>query len=268
MRYEQIPAPAYLNNYVRYIWILESTDSAQRFKTIADGSPGLIFQHTTDGLFLQNNKEMPNVFVYGQATTHAEISLGKSTTIGICFYPNALKSVFGLDASELTDNCMDLDLFAARQGFDLREQLLNMGGSVSTQINWLCAYLFAQTRKNKHQVDTYMNHVLSMMIQSKGMVSLKSLQNELQLSERSFERKFKQHVGISPKMFSRICGFQASLSQLKNNEYEKLSDIAYGNGYSDQSHFIRTFKEFAGFSPYQYQKQADKVADNFPELIK
>ncbi|MNV73647.1 HTH-type transcriptional activator RhaS [compost metagenome] len=107
-----------------------------------------------------------------------------------------------------------------------------------------------------------------MMIESKGLASLKGLQNQLQLSERSFERKFKQHVGVTPKMFSRICGFQASLSQLKKNEYDKLSDIAYGNGYSDQSHFIRTFKEFAGFSPYQYQKQADKVADNFPELIK
>ena len=162
---------------------------------------------------------------------------------------------------------MDLDLFATGQGYDLREQLLNMG-NVSGQVNMLCAYLFAQICKNDHKTDMQTDYVLSMMIRSKGTVSLKVLQEALRMSERSLERKFKAHVGISPKMFLRICGFQASLSQLKNNEYEKLSDIAYENGYSDQSHFIRTFKEFAGFSPYQYQKQTDNVADNFPELIK
>lgn len=267
MRYEQIPAPAYLSNHVRYIWTLEVGAMSHQFKIIADGSPGLIFQNGGAGLFQQNSKEVPNVFLYGQATTHAEISMGKSTIIGICFFPTALKSIFGLNANELTDTCMDLDLFAARQGYHLREQLLNMG-NVSGQVNMLCAYLFAQICKNDHKTDMQTDYVLSMMIRSKGTVSLKVLQEALRMSERSLERKFKAHVGISPKMFLRICGFQASLSQLKNNEYEKLSDIAYENGYSDQSHFIRTFKEFAGFSPYQYQKQTDNVADNFPELIK
>ncbi|SHF10923.1 helix-turn-helix domain-containing protein [Pedobacter caeni] len=267
MRYEQIHTPAYLSNYVRYIWTLEVGTMNEQFSIIADGSPGLIFQNGATGLLKQNNKEIPNVLLYGQATTHAEISLGKSTMIGLCFFPNALKSIFGLNANELTDTCMDLDLLATKQGYYLREQLLNMD-SISAQINMLCAYLFAEICKNDHKTDAQTDYVLSMMIQSKGTASLKALQEELKVSERSLERKFKQHVGISPKMFSRICGFQASLSQLKNNEYEKLSDIAYENGYADQSHFIRTFKEFAGFSPYQYQKQANKVADHFPELIK
>jgi len=90
----------------------------------------------------------------------------------------------------------------------------------------------------------------------------------LLLSEKSFERKFKQGVGISPKLFSRICRFQAALNQLRNNHYRKLSDVAYENGYADQSHFIRAFKEFAGFSPQQYRLQSHEVVENLPELIK
>jgi len=35
-------------------------------------------------------------------------------------------------------------------------------------------------------------------------VSLPTIQNELSLSERSLERYFKQHIGISPKLFARI----------------------------------------------------------------
>ena len=87
------------------------------------------------------------------------------------------------------------------------------------------------------------------------------------MSERNFERKFREYVGISPKLFSRICRFQSSLKQLQESNYEKLSDIAFENNFSDQSHFIRTFKEFAGFSPNQFQQQTNTIVDNFTEVI-
>jgi AraC-like DNA-binding protein len=112
-----------------------------------------------------------------------------------------------------------------------------------------------------------MQFALSSIIQSKGSVSLITLRETLQLSERSFERKFKQHVGIPPKLFSRIARFQASLNQLKRNQFDKLSDIAFENDYADQSHFIRSFKEFAGCSPFQYQKLGPEVIDNLTELF-
>jgi AraC-like DNA-binding protein len=47
-----------------------------------------------------------------------------------------------------------------------------------------------------------------------------------------------------------------------------LSDIAFENGYADQSHFIRAFQEFAGFTPNQYQKQLLEVVANFPQLLR
>jgi AraC-like DNA-binding protein len=92
------------------------------------------------------------------------------------------------------------------------------------------------------------------------------LQRELQLSERTLERKFKQAVGISPKLFARIARFQQSLDQLRQNQYDKLSDVAYGNEYADQSHFIRVFKEFTGFTPLEFRKQVHEVVENFPEI--
>jgi len=49
--------------------------------------------------------------------------------------------------------------------------------------------------------------------------------------------------------------------QLRNKDYGKLSDIAFENDYSDQSHLIRSFKEFAGISPNQYQKQYNELAE-------
>jgi len=272
MKYKQIQPPDYLKDYVRYFWTLESHGvdaSPKTFRIVADGRPGLIFQRSKNGTFYdQDHKQWRRFFLYGQTTKHTQIHPpAKFSTIGAYFYPSALKSIFGFDADELTDSCLDLNLIPEKQGFHLSEQLLN-ASSMRDQIELIAAFLFFQIKRNNAQVDKPMLHALSQIIQSKGNLALDKLQDNLGLSERSFERHFKRCVGVPAKLFSRICRFQASLIQLGNNNYDKLSDIAFENEYADQSHFIRAFNEFAGFTPNQYQKQSNEVVENFPELIK
>jgi AraC-like DNA-binding protein len=269
MNYQQILPPDYLKTYIRFFWVMESEDmdmTARSYRTVADGCPGLIFQHPEKGIMYQNDKALPGTFLYGQATQYAQIRLaGTFSTIGIYFYPHALKSIFGLNAQELTDTCINMDLMAQEQGIRLTEQLANTG-TFREKIDLLSSYLLCRINKNENGADAEMQYALSRIIASNGSLSLRELQHSLKLSERSFERKFKQHIGIPPKLFSRISRFQASLLQLKNNQYDKLSDIAFENDYTDQSHFIRSFREFAGCSPFQYQKQAVSVMENLTEL--
>ncbi|GAB3510680.1 hypothetical protein GCM10027341_49350 [Spirosoma knui] len=270
MNYREIQPSDYLRGYVRYIWTLETTTAdtpSTIFRPIADGCPGIMFHQSNEGALIQNQKELPDLFLYGQTTQCTEItSSGKHRTIGVVFYPDALKSVFKFDADELTNDCTDLNLLSRQQGYPLGEQLLN-APSVANQISLISSYLTVQLTKSSEQTDNAaMKYALTHLITSNGNVSLKKLQVDLRLTERSFERRFKQWVGISPKLFARICRFQASLGQLRNNTYDKLSDIAFEQEYADQSHFIRTFKEFAGVSPYQFQKQNSDVAENFSLL--
>ena len=272
INYQKLPPPENLKAFVQYIWVLESegTDlSLKYFGPLADGCPGLIYQPWKIGRFYdQNDKLVPEVFLYGQSIKLTQLYLaGNFKSIGICFYPNALKAVFGFNANELTDHCLDLNLLSGNQSFTLYEQLLN-APAISVQVKILTAYLYALIRKNNIQPDGITQAALFQIIKSKGDISLKELQHYLRLSERTFQRKFEQHVGISPKLYARVCRFQASLNQLKNNAYAKLSDIAFDNGYADQSHFIRAFKEFAGYAPHEYQKYPSEIIPGFPVLIK
>lgn len=271
MNFSQIPPPEYLQRYIRYFWTLESDhvhDEPAIFRTMADGCPGLIFQPSDKGIFYQENKLLPDTFLYGQSTKYAELQLkGQFRSIGIFFYPNVLKAIFGLDAEALTNSCLDLNELAERQGYHLSEQLA-AAADAQEQIELLSAYLLFLLRKNAGLEDELIHFALTRIIRSKGCIVLKELQERLQLSERSFERRFKQYTGLSPKLFSRICRFQASLGQLRDNKYDKLSDIAFENEYADQSHFIRAFNEFAGCSPYQYQKNAREVVENLAALSK
>ena len=270
MNYQQIQPPDYLRDYIRYFWTLESGADTfpKTFRTIPDGCPGLIFQQSEKGKFYQSNKQLPTIFLFGQYTKHAELSSsGQFNAIGIYFYPNALKSIFGFNADELTNSCLDVNLLPVTHGCHLSEQLLN-APSVVSQIEVLSSYLLLQLHKNNTPENEVMHYAVSQLVRTNGSISLHELQKNLRISERSFERRFKQYVGISPKLFSRICRFQASLNQLRTSNYSKFSDIAFENNYADQSHFIRAFKEFAGFSPYQYQKKSTEIVENLSELIR
>lgn len=269
MNYEEVQPPDYLSEYVRYFWRLESsgTDSGPKtFRIVADGCPGLIFQYAKNEALYQYNKQLPTAFLYGQSTQHTELRSPQTfSLVGVCFYPNALKPVFGIDAHELTDSCVAVDELSGNHSKRLVD-LLPHSQFLVEQTHLLAAYLGSRIRKCNVPVDPAVQYAVGQISESQGTVALRDLRRKLQVSERSFERKFRQTVGISPKLFARICRFQASLNQLRTNNYNRLSDIAFDNGYADQSHFIRGFNQFAGFSPDQYRKQLTETVLNFPEL--
>ncbi len=267
MKYHQILPPPHLQDYIRYYWALESTgrpDEQVHFVTIADGSPGIIFQQSA-GTSFQEGKELAGIFMYGQTTTHSRIvSPATFSTIGVYFYPHALKSIFGMDSNELTDNCLDLDLFL--NGRQLTERLEN-ATSVDAKFSVLSECLWEQICRHDNALQAATRYALQRIIQSHGNISMKDLRQELQISERTLERRFQEGIGLSPMLFARICRFQASLNQLRSQSYDKLSDIAFEQEYADQSHFIRNFKEFTGLTPFQFRKNIEETVENFPVLV-
>ena len=72
------------------------------------------------------------------------------------------------------------------------------------------------------------------------------------LSERRFIELFKAEVAMTPKLFSRVRRFQHALSLVDRNAVRTdWAAVAAECGYSDQSHFIRDFEIFAGFTPVE-----------------
>ena len=261
MNYQVIAPPPSLQRFVRYFWALESQTndvSQKNFTVMANGEPGLIFQQNPEVFTGFAGERLPQLFVFGQATTYGELQGGGNfSTLGVSFQPSALKSLFGLNANELTNQSACISNLAKTS---LTEQLLHCN-SVEQQVSCLSTFLQMQTHQHEEE-NKKINYAINALQQGQ---KLPRILHHLNLSERSLERLFLAHIGITPILYARICRFQKSLRLLRKDDVRSLTDITYILGYFDQSHFIRDFKIFSGVSPTIYLRKTIERMPGFPE---
>lgn len=257
MFYQKIIPIKRLQKYIQYFWVLEDC-GGKTFKIIPDGLSGLIFQEKADQFLDQKHQVLPQMFFYGQTTRHSDqYAVGDFRNIGVYLQPTALKSIFNIDASELTNQNISVDYLTMET---ILEQLFD---TVSLDEKIDCISQFFLRRLERNDYNSEKANVATMLLQ-KGK-TLKDIQWEMNLSERSLERLLRQYVGISPKTFSRIVRFQAGLRLLRQKAFSNLTDLAYQNSYFDQSHYNREFKSFAGMNPKRFLKNSIERVENFPE---
>lgn len=77
----------------------------------------------------------------------------------------------------------------------------------------------------------------------------KNLADNHNISLRQLERKFKNEVGVSIKLYSRLIRFNKTLITIKSCPNQSLSEIAYHLGFYDHSHLTNEIKHFTGLEP-------------------
>jgi AraC-like DNA-binding protein len=246
-----------LKDFVKQVLIVEDYLPGSKETSLpyfADGSPGIMFQQCDSGMYLNKTKKLSNFFLYGQTVKPIELNMmGGFRVIIFYLYPHVTKVLFRLNSNEITDTCLDLTLL---NKFGLKEFIAKLEDSSGSgaQVDLISSYLITHIYGNDCRIDRGLDFAVRKLVESRNLDSLKDIRQQLNISERTFERKFADHVGITPKLFARICQFQASLLQLQGQQFNKLTDIAIDNGYADQSHFIRSFKEFTGLTPSRFSE--------------
>ncbi len=243
--------------YVKNIFVFENQEIEENtlLPFYADGYPGIIFQRADNGVILKpRNKKLSEFFLYGQTLTPIELSItGPFQLIVFQLFPFAAKILLGINPRQLNDDCFDLRLLANVNVEKTVGQLKNTR-HFPTQKKIVSSFLLSLIQKSTVHPDQRVQLAISLILSSKGKIALKELRENLHVTERTLERQFVEQIGIAPKQFIKIIQFNTSLRQLSEEEYTKLSDIAYENEYADQSHFIRMFKKFTGKTPLEFQK--------------
>lgn len=103
---------------------------------------------------------------------------------------------------------------------------------------------------------TFLRSALERLYNTQGRIRMSALAADCFLSLRQFERRFKQRIGVSPKMFARILRFESLLNSLIQDPAFSFADAASRLGYHDQSHVIHEFKTWAGCTPRAFLARA------------
>jgi AraC-like DNA-binding protein len=262
IRFRMLPAPANLKNDVECLRIAHySGEKAVAIKVAPSGLPGLVFQHDNGHPALEQivtssgrNSYPTPFFLYGIGTesTTMHYKAGSFTCIQVIFKPHALKTLFGINAARLCNGWTQLQEFGAG---DLDDQLLDADNEQHC-LALLISFLAARFKQASTR-DLLVEESLRFIHNNIGSLCVKDLLQHFSLSERQFERRFTQTVGISPRSYMRIKRFQAAIRLIKAEQFEKLTDIAYALNFSDQSHFIRDIKAFSGLTPSDLYRRLD-----------
>jgi AraC-like DNA-binding protein len=258
MNFQSITPNKDISLFVKDILIFESSDAAVKtcLPFFADGYPGLMFQQTTSGLIVNpHQKLMPTLFLYGQTLKPIELEMnGTYRIIVFQLYPFLLKGFFNITPDSINDNCYDL---GEVKEFDIGALLATLlsFADTSQRVDCLSHFLLQLFILKKQNLDYKILQVIKSIIKEKGTENIINIAKSHHINSRTLERRFFAETGLSPKQFAKVIQFQSSLEQLNYKDFTKLTDIVYGNGFSDQSHFIKVFKAYTGKTPNAFIRQ-------------
>jgi len=89
-------------------------------------------------------------------------------------------------------------------------------------------------------------------IHSDAAFPLSNLSRDLFFSPRHLRRVFSLNTGVPLKAYQQIIRFSHCIQQLEQRKDLRIQDVAFQNGFSDQTHFNKEFKLFTGLTPKQY----------------
>lgn len=201
----------------------------------------------------------PALFVAGPGTESSVMKFGGGSysVIQVILKPHALKSLFGLNALCLKQGAIELDHLSVE---NIKETMIN-ARDAREQVALLTRFLISHLKKSETR-DELVEESLRLIRCSGGAISVRSLSETLHLSERHFERRFCDTVGISPYSYIRVRRFNEALRLMKTGQYDTLTDIAYALHFHDQSHFIRDIKTFTGVTPGSLSQKVNEFFHN------
>jgi AraC-like DNA-binding protein len=259
-----------LSPYVALIWVFESrfgVPLADSRLIVPDGRAKIIVPYRNSlcaavDTRLLNAKEH-HIFLVG-IQTHPTTIASTATdtgTIGIELTPKGLYHLFKLSMHEITDRMVSFEELFGPWGARLQ---IRVGDAEDPKakialLQTALTHLLQQNEKEYALLD----HTLDLLAQTHGMMRIQELAAHLGYTKRYLDRLFQEHVGVSPKSLASILRFQEVYQGWMQHQSPPFFRDQWPAYYYDQSHFIKEFKRFTGFTPQHYTAIANEFGRAF-----
>ena len=214
MKFKNYQPTKKLSDIVRFYWTLEGSVLAERayiHRTLANASPELIFHYKYPFEELNLANQPGKTFMTGihAQTNQVRRFIAKSDfgIFGVFLQPYAIPVLFDIASSEIKNELPDLITLLGQEGRDLSEKMI-LAESNEQRVKIINRFF----EKRLTEFDSpEIVKATQLIYNSNGFLNIKKLAEQSYLSQRQFERKFKEYIGFSPKSFSRIVRFNTLL---------------------------------------------------------
>lgn len=255
-----------LTPFIKYYWILRIDISAPvTERTIPVGCVHLTF-HRGKQLFSPTTRQLqPQAFICGQSNTYVDVaSTGNIDMITVVFQPYAPKLFFRLPVRETYGMNVSIEDIGDIALTDLAKRVAETPDD--TQCIELIEHFLLQRFYSSAEYNIKRIGATIQEINQCPQPAIHRLAQTACLSDKQFNRVFHEYVGTTPKEFIRIVRLQRALYTLQTQPDINFAQLAYECGYYDQSHLIKEFKVFSGYTPGEYLALCAPYSDYFSTL--
>lgn len=233
---------------------------------LANTGQGLYF-YTNDPIKVVPAEKLeipaPHVVVTGPKTKPVGLLFGKDhLMLKVDFQPTGTYRLVGINMEEIVNKGIDATTIWGDQITNVLEKLRNTS-SYNKMIEIVSNFLERKVLENCRPEEA-IDQVASQMLDPFQDHSLQEWASMACLSLRQFERSFITRVGLTPKLFIRIVRFEYAMRIKNDFPGKSWKEIAFECGYTDSSHILKEFKEFAEFPPSQFYLQPTSGYSDFP----
>lgn len=267
MQYEEIEPSPDLQPFVKCFWQLEGQQDLTHVERIVpDGRMELIIEF---GDLFERLDAGPSV--QQRSTIAGQIfkpiflrPTGKTTGMfAVRFRPQGFTAIFEVKAEEFREKFVLSEDVFGKVACEIEEKICTATSS-QERVRIMENFLRSHLQKSR-TFDKYTRTAADLFSHSPDENHILKLTREFGIGLRQFERQFKGQVGMSASQFIKISRFQRVISTKLARPEMSFSELAVENGYYDQSHFSREFKDLSGLSPKAFFAESHTLNDFFTE---
>lgn len=204
------------------------------------------------------DQTLPPVFIAPLTPTANSICLtgGIDSMIVIC-RPTVLSRLFGIN---LTPGSNIWVPAPEKLLLPVWEEMRN-GRTDAARMDIFAAFINSLCSSGYVPDDTDRSYEL--IIQKGINIQLHDITEELGVSERTLQRRFRDRLGASPKMLIRILRINYLWGITSSGGKIDYHDLVFMGNYFDQTHLIKDFKSITGETPETFFRRNLRVARIF-----
>lgn len=178
---------------------------------------------------------------------------------GVRFFPDGIWNIFGVAPSEFLSTYENGSDVLGKQLADFCARIRE-AKSHAERVGLANNFMLKELNDNT-QAHDYTHLTMQLIRKSKGLATYSGITQEVPISPRQLQRDFKNTYGITISEYMRLTRINAIHNYMLSGELN-LTGLSHEMNFSDQSHFIKEFKNYSGLSPKRFSKARDQFIIN------